>query len=277
MSARGRAALRTPRPTSTATSSAIPARAGCAARRPRSSAPGSRPTRCSPTPPPTCPSPRPVRHLNGRSGHRIQPRTRGHAGLHDPWGGKNHYYLTDALGSVVALTDEAGTKVNTYAYSPCGVQRAATTEQVPQPYRFAGGYQDPTGLYHFAARYYDPNIGRFTTPDPSGQEQNPYLYAAGDPVNRIDPTGLFSFADGVGVVAGTIAGAAAVATAGVACAGTASVGCVAAGAVTAALWGAGAGGAGATIAGGTQAERETGAIGGLLGGLSGPIGSALFG
>ncbi|WP_435847476.1 RHS repeat-associated core domain-containing protein [Streptomyces cyaneofuscatus] len=112
-------------------------------------------------------------------------------------GGKNHYYLTDALGSVVALADESGTKVNTYSYSPRGVQRAATSEQAPQPYRFAGGYQDPTGLYHFAARYYDPNIGRFTTPDPSGQEENPYLYAEGDPVNRIDPTGLLSL-DGIG-------------------------------------------------------------------------------
>ncbi|UQA37836.1 RHS repeat protein [Streptomyces sp. HNA39] len=110
-------------------------------------------------------------------------------------GGKNHYYLTDALGSVVALADEAGTKVNTYAYSPRGVQRAGTSEQIPQPYRFAGGYQDPTGLYHFAARYYDPNIGRFTTPDPSGLEKNPYLYAAGDPVNTIDPTGLYSVDD----------------------------------------------------------------------------------
>lgn len=108
-------------------------------------------------------------------------------------GGKNHYYMTDALGSVVALTDEAGTRVNTYAYSPRGVQRTATTEHVPQPYRFAGGYQDPTGLYHFAARCYDPNIGCFTTPDPSCQEQNPYLYAAGDPVNKIDPTGLLGF------------------------------------------------------------------------------------
>ncbi|MFJ8253674.1 hypothetical protein [Streptomyces sp. NPDC094466] len=60
---------------------------------------------------------------------------------------KNHYYLTDALGSVVALTDEAGTKVNTYAHSPSGVQRTTTTtEQAPQPHRFADGYPDPTGL-----------------------------------------------------------------------------------------------------------------------------------
>ncbi|MEU9673335.1 RHS repeat-associated core domain-containing protein [Streptomyces parvus] len=129
-------------------------------------------------------------------------------------GGKNHYYLTDALGSVVALADEAGAKVNTYAYSPRGVQRAATAEQVPQPYRFAGGYQDPTGLYHFAARYYDPNIGRFTTPDPSGQEQNPYLYAAGDPVNRIDPTGLWSVMDTINTTIAVVGLAAAIPTGG---------------------------------------------------------------
>ncbi|MFJ8254321.1 RHS repeat-associated core domain-containing protein [Streptomyces sp. NPDC094466] len=99
------------------------------------------------------------------------------------------------LGSVLAVADETGTKVYTYAYSPRGVQRVMTTEQVPQPYHFAGGYQDPTGLHHFAARFYDPNIGRFTTPDPSGQEQNPYLYAAGDPVNNIDPSSFSAWAD----------------------------------------------------------------------------------
>lgn len=129
-------------------------------------------------------------------------------------GGKNHYYLTDALGSVVALADEAGTKVNTYAYSPRGVQRAGTSEQIPQPYRFAGGYQDPTGLYHFAARYYDPNIGRFTTPDPSGLEKNPYLYAAGDPVNTIDPTGLWSVMDTITTTIAVVGLAAAVPTGG---------------------------------------------------------------
>ncbi len=39
-------------------------------------------------------------------------------------------------------------------------------------------------------RYYDPALGRFTQPDPSGQETNPYLYAAGDPINFTDPAGL---------------------------------------------------------------------------------------
>ncbi|MFF4611489.1 RHS repeat-associated core domain-containing protein [Streptomyces albidoflavus] len=108
-------------------------------------------------------------------------------------GGKVYFYLTDALGSVVAMADESGAKVNTYKYSPRGVRvLAGTDEKVKQPHQFTGGYRDDTGLYHFAARYYDPNIGRFTSQDPSGQEKNPYLYAEGDPVNRIDPTGLKS-------------------------------------------------------------------------------------
>lgn len=108
-------------------------------------------------------------------------------------GGKTYFYLTDAIGSVIGLADEDGNKVDSYAYSPRGVRiLAQSSEPVAQPYRFAGNFQDPTGLYHLRARYYDANIGRFTQPDPSGQEQNPYLYAEGDPVNRIDPDGLLS-------------------------------------------------------------------------------------
>ncbi|RAJ76903.1 RHS repeat-associated protein [Streptomyces sp. PsTaAH-137] len=113
--------------------------------------------------------------------------------------GKAYYYLTDAIGSVIGMADQSGTKVNTYSYSPRGVTRSASSEQIPQPYGFAGGYQDTTGLIHYQARYYDPNIGRFTQPDPSGQEQNPYLYAAGDPVNKIDPSGL-ALVDALGPV-----------------------------------------------------------------------------
>lgn len=115
-------------------------------------------------------------------------------------GGKAYYHLTDAVGSVVALADESGDKTDSYAYSPRGVRiLAQSSEPVPQPHRFAGGYQGPTSLYHYGARHYDAGIGRFTQPDPSGQEQNPYLHAEGDPVNRIDPGGLFSFGDVTGM------------------------------------------------------------------------------
>lgn len=71
----------------------------------------------------------------------------------------------------------------------------APTEAVSQPYRCAGTYLDPTGLYKMGHRYYDPTLGRFAQPGPSGQGQNPYLHAAGDPINNSDPTGLYSLDD----------------------------------------------------------------------------------
>ncbi len=118
--------------------------------------------------------------------------------------GEAHCFVTDAIGSVVAVIDEDGDRLNAYSYSPRSVPRTAhTTEELDQPHRFAGEYQDATGLYHLSARYYDPRIGRFTQPDPSGQEKNPYLYAEGDPVNRIDPTGLW-VAGAVGAVGGLL-------------------------------------------------------------------------
>ncbi|AYG78300.1 tRNA(Glu)-specific nuclease WapA [Streptomyces hundungensis] len=125
-------------------------------------------------------------------------------------GGKTYFYLTDAIGSVVALADTDGNRVDAYAYSPRGVRiLAQSTEPVAQPYRFAGNYQDATGLYHLQARYYDANLGRFTQTDPSGQEKNPYLYAEGDPVNRIDPAGTVSLSgvmDTVGKAGDAISG-----------------------------------------------------------------------
>ncbi|MEV7192679.1 RHS repeat-associated core domain-containing protein [Streptomyces sp. NPDC093510] len=114
-----------------------------------------------------------------------------------------YYYLTDAIGTTRAVVDEQGAKANTYDYSPRGVTRTST-EKVPQPYRFAGGYQDPTGLYHLSARYLDPRTGRFTQPDPSGLETNPYLYAAGDPTNIIDPSGLLGFGSVVNALGGGV-------------------------------------------------------------------------
>ena len=124
--------------------------------------------------------------------------------------GKSYYYLTDALGSTVAMVDETGKKTASYYYSPRGVTVPTETKGAEQPYRFAGTYQDATAMYHMGARYYDSRIGRFTQPDPSGQEKNPYLYAAGDPVNRIDPNGLINWgclASGLGAIGGGLAAA----------------------------------------------------------------------
>ncbi|MFJ3767239.1 RHS repeat-associated core domain-containing protein [Streptomyces sp. NPDC090082] len=104
--------------------------------------------------------------------------------------GKSYYYLTDATGNVIGLVDEAGKRTHTYAYAAYGTPYSTPVESFPQPYRYAGAYLDPTGLYKMGARYYDPALGRFTQPDPSGQEKNPYLYATGDPINHTDPTGL---------------------------------------------------------------------------------------
>ncbi|MYW05946.1 RHS repeat-associated core domain-containing protein, partial [Streptomyces sp. SID3343] len=62
----------------------------------------------------------------------------------------------------------------------------------PNPLRYTSTYLDPTGLYKTGARYYDPSVGRFTQTDPAGKEANGYAYAAGDPINRADPTGTWS-------------------------------------------------------------------------------------
>ena len=107
--------------------------------------------------------------------------------------GSTYYYVSDALGSVVALAG-ASSNVATYSYDPYG--KVTSSGTVSNPWRFAGGYFDSeTKLTKFGTRYYDPAIGRWTQRDPEAgrisdpMTMNPYLYVGGNPVNLTDPSG----------------------------------------------------------------------------------------
>ncbi len=102
--------------------------------------------------------------------------------------------VTDHVGSVRYVVDAAsGEIVQRKSYDAYG---RAVADSAPgfQPFGFAGGWTDPdTGLIRFAARDYDPEYRCWTTPDPitfASASLNNYVYVSGDPVNRVDPSGL---------------------------------------------------------------------------------------
>ena len=77
--------------------------------------------------------------------------------------------------------------------------------------KFAGGWgyesDGPLDWQLLGARYYDPGVGRFISPDPIGYlgGLNLYAYCFGDPVNAVDPSGLTPV--GGAVVGGIVGGA----------------------------------------------------------------------
>ena len=105
---------------------------------------------------------------------------------------KGALLATDAPGSVVhALSDE---QQQGFAYLPYGM-RHPDSASLPLP-GFNGERLDPvTGHYLLGNGYraFNPVLMRFNSPDslsPFGEgELNAYAYCAGDPVNRVDPTG----------------------------------------------------------------------------------------
>jgi RHS repeat-associated protein len=107
-------------------------------------------------------------------------------------GGTTYNYGQDRLGSITALAGTDGTLVNSYTYTPYGFLQASTGS-VPNPFRFAGTYQDSGAYYQMGARYYHQPTGRFTQQDPLPCTNNggqPYTYANADPANSADPDGL---------------------------------------------------------------------------------------
>ncbi|MFZ0932346.1 MAG: FG-GAP-like repeat-containing protein [Syntrophobacteraceae bacterium] len=150
-----------------------------------------------------------------------------------------YYYQPDHLGGLNVATDSLGNLAETNFYYPYGVDWIKTGS-VDLQYKFAGQENDPeTGVYYYKARYYDPVLGRFVTPDPLLQaaydpttfsrlpvhrylpsrppayaslrrgdniakiyrvlNTNPYTYVQDNPVNSFDPTGLWTLSLGLTV------------------------------------------------------------------------------
>jgi len=107
------------------------------------------------------------------------------------------YYHYDGLGSTRLLTDKDGEVTDTYDYDAFGniTKRSGSTLN---DYLFTGEKFDPNiGFYNLRARWYDPANGVFTSMDQHpGSIYDPYTlhkytYCGNDPINRIDPSGMF--------------------------------------------------------------------------------------
>jgi RHS repeat-associated protein len=106
-------------------------------------------------------------------------------------------YLADGQGSVRALATAAGLVTDRYIYDAFGVP-TSSLGTTPNNYRFLGEPFEPDlGLIYLRARYLNPQLGRFASRDPfpglwsQPMTLNRFLYAGADPVNHIDPSGLF--------------------------------------------------------------------------------------
>jgi RHS repeat-associated protein len=111
-----------------------------------------------------------------------------------------NYLHNNHLGAVEVVTNANGKPIWQAAYSPFGnLIRAVASDKSSFEInlRLPGQYADKeTGLYYNDHRYYEPQSGRYLTPDPLGQEasSNDYVYVNSNPLKYIDPSGLILFA-----------------------------------------------------------------------------------
>ncbi|MEY8746871.1 RHS repeat-associated core domain-containing protein [Bacillales bacterium AN1005] len=100
------------------------------------------------------------------------------------------YYVNNIHGDVTHLTGQQGQILNAYTYDAFGNMLSAR-EQRGNPFRYAGEMQDAlTGHYYLRARFYNPQIARFTQEDTyRGDGLNLYAYVANNPIRYVDPSG----------------------------------------------------------------------------------------
>jgi RHS repeat-associated protein len=130
-----------------------------------------------------------------------------------------HYYHTDHLGSVTAMTDDLGRVVDSIwggangddatvmGYDPWGARRSPDGRPAdPKAFKLQPGHREFTShetiplltLVNMNGRIYDPQLGRFLSADPGVkgvgnlQNFNRYSYVTNNPLRYTDPTGFFS-------------------------------------------------------------------------------------
>ena len=106
------------------------------------------------------------------------------------------YFLTDHLGSVLAVLSASGTSTSQQRYLPFGQVREDVGSITQTDFGYTG-QRDVAGLglMDYKARFYSSTLGRFTQPDTiipgvaSPQSWNRYSYVSNSPINLSDPEG----------------------------------------------------------------------------------------
>ncbi len=127
-------------------------------------------------------------------------------------GGTVYYLLSDHLGSTSITTNTSGNVVSEMRYSAWGSVRYQLGS-APSEYTFTGQYSDSVlGLMDYVARRYDPQVGRFISPDSivptsvqGGQAWDRYTFTNNNPLKYTDPSGHFVNLV-IGAAVGTIVG-----------------------------------------------------------------------
>ncbi|MFH2011590.1 MAG: RHS repeat-associated core domain-containing protein [Pseudomonadota bacterium] len=110
-------------------------------------------------------------------------------------GGSTYYLTYNQVGSLRVVSDAADNVVKRLDYDSFGNIISDSNLSLKVPFGFAGGLHDrDTNLVRFGYRDYDPDVGIWTAKDPilfAGGDTDLYGYVLNDPVNLVDPEGLW--------------------------------------------------------------------------------------
>ncbi|MFO7767678.1 MAG: RHS repeat-associated core domain-containing protein, partial [bacterium] len=105
-----------------------------------------------------------------------------------------YYTIKDHLGAVRTVVNTGGTAVAGYDYYPYGLNlRSSVNAGASCRFLFGGKELDTElslDLYYFEARFMNPEVSRFTSPDAARSGPGPYSFSAGNPLKYVDPNGL---------------------------------------------------------------------------------------